>query len=63
MINPRTDPCDEMVSMSDIVSLVMDQWCTPYIHLDPYQTVSNILGVSRDEAKRRVYAFLYGGWL
>lgn len=57
------NPCDEMVSDLQVIDYVRDkgrrEWFRPDAH-DPYLSAASIWGISRDEAKRRVYAVAYG---
>lgn len=56
------DPCDEMVTVREVVTFFTDKMRPGWPTVDKlYERIAAILGVSRDEAKRAVYHFLYGG--
>jgi len=56
------DPCDEMVTFGQAVTLVANTPPRGITTGNPmHSRLAAIWGVSRDEAKRRLYRYLYGG--
>lgn len=57
------DPCDQMVSDAQIMSYMGFRVRAPQMlpdAFDPYDFAASVWGVSREEAKRRCYARVYG---
>lgn len=55
------DPCDEMVSVSQVMDILLGDTSLNLFTMFYYERAAAIFGLSRADAKRKIYNYCYGG--